>query len=435
MPMPGPTLALPARRPDLVFRPLGDNGDCVVKDPRTGSYYRLGDREGFLFARLDGAQTTDAVRTAYAEHHGEPLTEEDLQEFVALAEAYGFLVTPGGPTATAADSNTVQPTPAPAGSELPARLGRAPDAPSVLARVGRSILYWRCRLFDPDRLLARLEPKIRFVWTRTFLAASASGVLAAVVLVCLSWHELTRPTTYVLRWEVIALAWVTLVAVALLHEFAHGLTCKHYGGEVHEIGFLLLFLVPCFYCNVSDAWVIREKWKRLWVTLAGAYCDLLVWAAAVFVWLFSAPEGSIHYLAWVVVSVCAVRMLFNFNPLLKLDGYYLLSDWLEIPNLRQRAWARTLGEMRWLFGRAPRPAAEPHARFLVAFGAASWLFSCAFLSLMVGTLAGWLWEHWGPVGAGVALLLGLVLLRGLFRALVTVGSRRVLRVRHKLTPT
>src|SRR5439155_627039 len=85
---------------------------------------------------------------------------------------------------------------------------------------------------------------------------------------------------YALRWEVAALAWLTLLGVAMVHEFAHGLTCKHHGGEVHEIGFLLLFLMPCFYCNVSDAWLIREKSKRLGVTLAGAYCDQWLWAHA-----------------------------------------------------------------------------------------------------------------------------------------------------------
>ena len=124
------------------------------------------------------------------------------------------------------------------------------------------------------------------------------------------------------------------------HEFAHGLTCKHYGGDVHEVGLLVMFFTPCFYCNVSDAWLIPEKRKRLWITAAGGYCDLCLWALAVFAWRLSDPQGLVNYLAWVVVTVCAARVLFNFNPLLKLDGYYLLSDWLELPNLRQRSWTR-----------------------------------------------------------------------------------------------
>ena len=105
-----------------------------------------------------------------------------------------------------------------------------------------------------------------------------------------------------------------------LHEFAHGLTCKHFGGEVHEVGFLMLFFIPCFYCNVSDAWLFREKSRRLWVTLAGGYFDLLAWATAAFVWRLTAQDSMINYLAWVILSVLGVRNLFNFNPLLKLTA-------------------------------------------------------------------------------------------------------------------
>src|SRR5262249_282643 len=123
------------------------------------------------------------------------------------------------------------------------------------------------------------------------------------------------------RWETVLLVWLTLVVVTTCHEFAHGLTCKHYGGEVHEGGFLMPFFLPCFYCNVSDAWVFKEKSKRLWVMLAGGWCDLCLWALAVFVWRLTLPNSLLNYLAWVVLSVLGARVFFNFNPLLKLDGY------------------------------------------------------------------------------------------------------------------
>jgi hypothetical protein len=128
-----------------------------------------------------------------------------------------------------------------------------------------------------------------------------------------------------------------LLAVGLLHEFAHGLTCKHHGGEVREIGVLLLFFMPCLYCNVSDAWLFKEKSKRLAVALAGGYFELFLWSLAAFVWRLALPGTLPHQLAFVVVTVCGVGTLLSFNPLLKLDGYYLLSDGLEVPNLQRRA--------------------------------------------------------------------------------------------------
>src|SRR5262249_3404259 len=150
--------------------------------------------------------------------------------------------------------------------------------------------------------------------------------------------ELVAYFPQTLRWQTLALGWVAVVLATLAHEFAHGLTCKHFGGEVHEVGFLLIFGMPCFYCNVSDAWLFRAKSRRLWVTLAGGYCDLCSWALAVFLWRLTLPGTLPNHLAWVVLTVCGGRVLLNFNPLLKLDGYYLLSDWTEVPNLQQRGW-------------------------------------------------------------------------------------------------
>ena len=166
------------------------------------------------------------------------------------------------------------------------------------------------------------------------------------------------------------------MAVTTLHEFAHGLTCKRHGGEVHEVGFLMLLLMPCFYCNVSDAWLFREKSKRLWVTFAGGYFELFLWALAVFAWRLTMPDTLVNRLAFLVLSVCGVQTLFNFNPLIKLDGYYLLSDWLEVPNLQQRALGHFKGWLRAAaLGRGRGRPTEPRGRLLLAYGLVSLLYS------------------------------------------------------------
>src|SRR5262249_39327800 len=159
------------------------------------------------------------------------------------------------------------------------------------------------------------------------------GILAAAVLVAVNWEELVTSFAQAMRWETVVVAWITLMLVTTCHEFAHGLTCKHFGGEVHEVGFLLMFFMPCLFCNVSDAWLFREKSKRLCVTLAGGCCDLCLWAVAVFICRLTLADHVLNYLAYVVFGVLGFRIFFNFNPLLKLDGYYLLSDFLEVPNL------------------------------------------------------------------------------------------------------
>jgi hypothetical protein len=232
------------------------------------------------------------------------------------------------------------------------------------------------------------------------------------------------------RWETLALVWVTLLTATLCHEFAHGLTRKHYGGEAHEVGVMMLFLMPCFYCNVSGAWPFREKSKRLWVTLAGGYCDLCVWALAVFVWRLTLQSCLVNYLAWVVLSVLGARICFNFNPLLKLDGYYLLGDFLEIPNLQQRAVGRVKAHLRWLLWGARRPTPEPRSKLLVSYGIATWLFSLVFLALMItGPVRFWGGRR-GPAGITGALLLGVVTVRGPLNGLFAGEFSAMLFRRH-----
>jgi putative peptide zinc metalloprotease protein len=362
---------LPSLRPELILRPLGDQGPYVVKDPSTGAYYHLGEEEHFLLTQLDGQRNSDAIRAAFAERFGQSLDDEDLQEFLDMAKERRLLQDKG--------------------QELKQTKSQAdePGDPASLggqASFGLRLLYWRKNFFDPDRLFNWLAPKLWWCWTPAFLVFSAGCIVLAVGLLWANRHEAAHSFLSALRWQTALLAWLVLMLVTTCHEFAHGLTCKRHGGEVHEVGFLLLFFMPCFYCNVSDAWLFREKSKRLWVTLAGGYFELFLWALAVCVWRLTTPDSLVNYLAFVVLSACGVQTLFNFNPLLKLDGYYLLSDWMEVPNLQQRAADYVQGRLRWLLWGAARPERDTRGRFLLLYGLVSWLYSLLFLavSLVVG---------------------------------------------------
>jgi putative peptide zinc metalloprotease protein len=426
MPQFAPTL--PACRPDLIVRTLGHRAACVLKDPRTGAYFQVGEQESFLLSQLDGRRRADAVCDAFRERFGEALSAEDLEQFLRLAYARGFLqpIASAGEVLEARAAQTRQAT-----DELGPSPVSAP-APTTSPR-RQSILYWRKSFFDPDRLFNRLAPRLWFFWTPGFLLLSAVGIVAAAVLVWAGRDELIGSFVYALRWETVFLVWLTVMAVTTLHEFAHGLTCKHFGGEVHEIGFLLLFFMPCFYCNVSDAWLFREKSKRLWVTFAGGYFELCLWALAVFVWRLTPQADLVNYLASVVLSVCAVRTLFNMNPLLKLDGYYVLSDWLEVPNLQPRALAHFKAHLRNLLWGAPRPAAVERGRLLFRFGLATWLYSMAFLALMLTAIFQYSGTRWGLFGIVGTALLGLTAVRGICSGISAGEVRQMILLRHKRT--
>jgi multidrug efflux pump subunit AcrA (membrane-fusion protein) len=256
-------------------------------------------------------------------------------------------------------------------------------------------------------------------------------IALAVVLLVGNFSDLVHLLPRAFHWETLLLAWIILGVVTLLHEFAHGLTCKHYGGEVHEVGFLLMLFMPCFYCNVSDSWLFREKRKRLLVMLAGGYCDLVLWSLAVFVWRLTHSQTIVHYIACVVLSICGGRVLLNFNPLMRLDGYYLLSDWAEIPNLRKRSWDYVMAYVRHFLWGAQAPEQEDRKYFLFLYGILSWCFCIVYVSLaMVGLIKlGGL--RLGMVGMAIAGFLAFFILRNLVSGVGGGEFMKMLLQRHK----
>jgi putative peptide zinc metalloprotease protein len=351
-----PAAPLPRRRPDLIVRPASVQGFFVVKSPTAGSYFQLGLAEHFLLGQLDGQRTAATVREAFEQHFGEPLTASDIDDFLKMA----------------------------AGMELlEVAEGAKPLAPPSRPRTPQSFLYFRKNLFDPNTFFNWLAPKISFFWTRGFVALSVSLFVMAFLVAWTNRTELFSRFNSVFDWQVLALFWVTVVITMVLHEFAHGLTCKHFGGEVHEVGVLVMFFTPCLYCNVSDAWLFPEKSKRIWVGVAGPYLDLCLWAAGVFVWRITVEDSAINYISWTIMATCASRTILNFNPLMKSDGYYLLSDWMQVPNLSTFGLQRWAATARWLLWGAPRPERIPQGKFIVGYGFLSWAFIILFLAAMI----------------------------------------------------
>ena len=385
----------PKLRSDLIVsrQQAGGAVRFVIKDGRSGKFFRFGEVEQFIAEQLDGETPLDAVRQQTEARFEGTLPPEALAAFIAKLQKNGLLEAQGAPA----------------------------PAPSKSGRPGRwlgSLLYMRIPLFDPNRLFDRLVRRVRFCFTPQFLALSAGLILLATVITVLQWSDVRQDLSRLYRLSSIPLFLLVTFGLAFAHESAHGLTCKRFGGEVHELGFLLLYFTPGFYTNVSDAWLFPEKSKRLWVGVAGPYFELFLWALATVTWRLTDVDTRINYAALIVMTTSGIKTFFNLNPFLKLDGYYLLSDYLELPNLRKRSF-RYVGKLvKRIVGVGEPIAADVSSRerwIYLAYGLFGSVTSISVLGYVIITAGGYLID----THQSMAFML--------FAALAGTKSRRKLR--------
>src|SRR5213596_750188 len=255
------------------------------------------------------------------------------------------------------------------------------------------LLYLRFRLLDPDQLFNRLVHRVRFCFTPQFLVLSAAFIVFATWLTLIGWSDIRADLSRLYRLSSIPLFLLISLGLAAAHEFAHGLTCKRFGGEVHDLGFLLIYFTPSFYTNVIDAWLFPEKAKRLWVGFAGPCFELFLWALATLTWRVTDVDTRINYVALLVMTLSGIKTLFNLNPFIKLDGYYLLSDYLELPNLRKRSFRYVGGLVKRLVGVGQRIVTDPsprERRVYLAYGLLGSVTSISVLVYVAVTAGGYL---------------------------------------------
>ncbi|MBV8130287.1 MAG: HlyD family efflux transporter periplasmic adaptor subunit [Planctomycetaceae bacterium] len=309
-------------RADLVVQPQFYEGmtHYVIKDPLALKYFRFKIEEYFLLQQFDGKQTLQDVKKAFErKYRPQTISIEDLTRFVAQLHEAGIILI---------DS--------PEQAKVLIRRRRKNRWRKVWAFLA-NILFIKIPIIDPERLLTWMYPYFRWIFTSYFITASVGLMLAAITLVISQWalfySKLPEFQSFFNWWTIFSF-WISLAIVKIIHEFGHGLTAKHFGGEVHEMGMLFLVLTPALYCDVTDSWLLPNKWHRIWISAAGIYVELFLASIATFVWFYSEP-GLLNSLTMATMFICSINtVLFNANPLLRYDGYYVMADWLEIPNLR-----------------------------------------------------------------------------------------------------
>src|SRR6188474_2626964 len=323
-------------RPDLNARRHRYHGRTfwVVKEPVGLNYFRFHDEEFAILCMLDGRSSLDDIKEEFeTQFSPQKITYHDLLQFVGMLHRSGLVISEA----------TGQ------GHQLRKRR----DEKKWRELMGRlsNVFALRFRGVDPERFLNWLYKYTWWFFTWPMLAIVLCTGLAALSLVAVNFEEFSRklPAFHMFfgpkNWFYLG---ITMAVVKVLHEFGHGLSCKHFGGECHELGAMLLVFTPALYCNVSDSWMLPNKWARAAIGAAGMYVELFLASLATFLWWYSQP-GLLNSICLSVMFICSVStVVFNGNPLLRFDGYYILMDLLEIPNLRQKSTEITRRFFVWL---------------------------------------------------------------------------------------
>ena len=348
----------------------------VLQDQAAERSHRFSPAAHHFIGLMDGERTVQAIWEAAGTHLGDAApTQEDAIRLLGQLHAADALL-----------------------CDVP------PDSMEVFRRYQRNErMVWRRRLWtplalrfpllDPDRFLRRTLPLVQplFGWFGLLLWLAVVGTGA--VLAASHWTDLTENIAdRVLDPKNLVLLWFVYPVVKSLHELGHAYATRRWGGEVHEIGLMLLVFSPVPYVDASSAWGFRDKRQRMVVGAAGIAVELFLGALALFVWLAVEP-GAVRAVAYNVMLISGVStLLFNGNPLLRFDGYYVLADAVEIPNLG----ARSNTYLGYLFQRyvlgikdAESPAHSTGERLWMAgYGTASFVYRIFISFIIITFIAG-----------------------------------------------
>ena len=329
-------------RSDLVVQESVYQGEkCwIVKDPLAMKYFRLMAPEHHVLTSLQTPCSYLDLKNQLDRLFPEKITRlEALQNLVVSFHRNGLLKSESS------------------GQAKPLRKRRNRELKQKLVQLLSSIVSLKLPGFDPEFLLTAMYRRTKWAFSTTFTCVVWMTILLAASLVIGNLDEFFSKLPdfqSFFAFDNLVFMGTILIFTKTIHEFGHGLMCHHYGGECHEIGFMLLVMTPAMYCNTSDSWVMPNRWHRMAIGAAGMYVELFTAAPFTFVWWFTNPSW-LHYLALNIMFLSSVStLIFNANPLLRYDGYFILSDFLEIPNLSQKSKLALTSTLRvWCLGMEP----------------------------------------------------------------------------------
>jgi putative peptide zinc metalloprotease protein len=308
--------------PNLIIKEQTQDGKpmVMVVIPSTRRYYPLTHEQWGLLSLFDGIRTCQEIAALYTDRTSVLYTEEYVRGFVESIADQPFWYK------TAQEQNIAL------WEKLKEERRRRTKKESRFGNLAEiTFSAW-----DPN-----VYGKLKFIFTRGFLIFNLI-LFAFMAYVWIDrWGEIGHDTlefftfTHKGLWDLVEF-WLLIFVVGFVHESSHGLACKHTGGEVHRMGFMLIYLEPCFFCDVTEAWIFGSKWQRIMTMAAGLWSELILCGFATILWWGLPPGGFVHEFAYKIILIAGLFAVFiNLNPLIKLDGYFILTEMLEVSELKE----------------------------------------------------------------------------------------------------
>ena len=356
----------------------------LIEDEFNSRFFRIGLSEYHLVSQLDGTVTmSDAIARSSSQLGGEALGEQEA------INIFKWLIDSGLATTSASRSS--------------GRLIESSDKSQRRKQIAKlNPVTPKFPLFNPDRLLEKLTRIGGWLFSFPMFIAWCIIVGISTYHVHANWELMFGGQSNIFardNWIWLILTWSGL---KILHELAHGVACKRYGGEVRQCGIVLIVLIPLPFVDVTSSWRFRSKWKKIYVAAAGMYIEVFFAALAAIAWCYLDSPVLKQHAMNLMLAGTVTTLLFNANPLMRFDGYYILSDWLELPNLgtHGQQWLKWVGKKFYLGMEAKQPTwPEAKGKIVATYAiVAFWwkIVICVGLAILAESLF---------FGAGVVLAL------------------------------
>jgi len=315
--------------PALITKEQVENGELMIMVLKrsTGNLYRFTPAVWEILQHFDGSTSYEDIAEAIA--HSMPLSAADLKQYAeGLAETEFWFKSPQEKNEALHHKHQ---------EERRAHVQKK-------SKYG-DVAHMQFSAWDPDVFLTKWYNHIKFVYTNWFTALTLVMFAIMAIIFIGYWDEIGRDT---LRYYTfteksfgdLAEFWLLFFFMGFFHESAHGLTCKHFGGEVHSMGFHLIYLTPAFFIDVSEVYVYGGKWQRLASVVSGIWVEMIFCSVATVVWWGTAPATFAHEFAYKMMLITGVAVIIvNANPLIKLDGYFMFCELFGTPEIKDRSTA------------------------------------------------------------------------------------------------